>query len=55
MPAKKLQTFRAPIPVLLGVSAWLERHGGTATDFYVDAIKEKLSKEGIKHTAVLPK
>lgn len=55
MPAKKLQTFRAPITLLLGVSAWIEQHGGTVTEFYVEAIKEKLSKEGIRTNAVLPK
>lgn len=53
---RKMQTFRAPIPLLLGVSTWLERHPGrTASDFYVQAGQEKLSREGIQTNAVLPK
>jgi hypothetical protein len=56
VPAKRIQNFRAPITLLLGVSAWLERHPGeTATDFYVSAVREKLSRDGIKTTALLPK
>lgn len=54
---RKMQTFRAPIPLLLGVSTWLERHPGqTVSDLYVEAITEKLAREGVKtNAAVLPK